>query len=205
MFSLLADLLFPKMCLRCGVLGKWLCGGCLDKLGDCRVKSEEIEGLRKLFYVHEYEEVSDLIKAVKYRYVKEVLVELMNNLVIDFSEVDYLVPVPLHRKRYNYRGFNQAEVIAGVLRSKTGIKIARIIERVRDTKRVAEIAGVENRRRELVDCFGAVDFDGRKALKGSRVCLVDDVYTTGATMAECVKVLKRDFQVLSVSGFVLAR
>jgi ComF family protein len=99
-----------------------------------------------------------------------------------------LLPVPLHPRRRRWRGFDQAELLCAGVAEALGMPIwTDALERVRDTQPQTEMSGAS--RRENVR--GA--FEARKTwrLEGCSVVLVDDVFTTGATLDECALVLKR--------------
>jgi competence protein ComFC len=100
---------------------------------------------------------------------------------------DALVPVPLHPHRLRQRGFNQAEILARRLSRLSGIELQtnRLIK-VRDAQPQTTLSG-ENRRSNLK---GAYSVRHGRLLSGKTVILVDDVFTTGATMGECSRVLK---------------
>jgi len=103
-----------------------------------------------------------------------------------------VIPVPLHRTKLRQRGFNQAELIASSamklgspgsrLRLCTGV-----LERKRDTASQIGLTG-HQRRENLRGAFGVAQ---PELVKGREVLVVDDVYTTGATVSECSKVLRR--------------
>jgi ComF family protein len=105
-----------------------------------------------------------------------------------------LVPVPLHRSRLRQRGFNQAELIARAamkVRSPEGRDRLHLcpgaLERKRET--ASQIGLTSHQRREnLRGAFGVAQ---PEAVKGREVLVVDDVYTTGATVSECARVLRR--------------
>ncbi len=100
---------------------------------------------------------------------------------------DCIVPVPLHWRRRWKRGFNQSELLAGVLARATGIKVRGALGRVQAT---ATQAGLSNsaRRRNVAQAFHC-----RRpgTVSGKRILLVDDVMTTGSTATACAGALKR--------------
>jgi ComF family protein len=101
------------------------------------------------------------------------------------ADADLIVPVPLHAKRLKQRGFNQALLLAKVF---PHVPIARqAVVRVRHTVPQVELKPRE--RRENVK--GAFAVPEPALVKGKHILLLDDVYTTGATVRECAKVLRR--------------
>jgi ComF family protein len=108
-----------------------------------------------------------------------------------------LVPVPLHPVREKKRGFNQAEIIARIVGKEWGLDISNLLVRTKDT-------GREERLKEMEGAFKTSPSIPLLNLGEGRVLLVDDVWTTGATMSECAKVL-RQAGVRQVWGWVLAR
>lgn len=104
------------------------------------------------------------------------------------AEADYLVPVPLHRWRLLRRRYNQAAVIAKALGRQIGIPfLADALERVRHTPSQGHL-DIKDRARNVHKAFAVKD-KHKDALRGKTVVLVDDVYTTGATVKECARVL----------------
>jgi len=103
--------------------------------------------------------------------------------------VTVLVPVPISVKRRRYRGFNQAELLAEGLAKELGIGYAKLIKRVRHTAPLSGLSPAE-RTRNLCDAFC---WNEKEALKWEElprtVALVDDIFTTGATMEACTGVL----------------
>ncbi len=101
---------------------------------------------------------------------------------------DLLVPVPLHTKRLRERGFNQALLLARVLEREWRVPLARAgMARVRWTEPQVRLSAAE-RERNVRGAFAVTD---PAAVAGKRVMLVDDVFTTGSTVNECARVLRR--------------
>ena len=94
-----------------------------------------------------------------------------------------VAPIPLHRSRLRERGFDQAALLARAAARRFGLPCADLLVRTRPTK--AQV-GLDRTRREA-NVRGA--FRARVAAPGARVCLVDDVLTTGATAADAARAL----------------
>lgn len=102
-----------------------------------------------------------------------------------------LVPVPLHRGRFQHRHFNQAEEIANALARHVGLPVVRALGRVRATEHQTALSRAE-RMENLRGAF-ALTRAGRHHLDrdSAGAILVDDVLTTGSTVNECAKTLRR--------------
>jgi len=107
----------------------------------------------------------------------------------DYQDAALIVPVPLSKKRFLERGFNQAAVLSKILAKQSGVKLDEqsLVRRIHtpmhrvgmDSK--ARAASVEN----------AFEMKRPKFVEGARVLLIDDVFTSGATVSNCAKVLKQ--------------
>jgi len=99
-----------------------------------------------------------------------------------------VVPVPLARKRLRWRGYNQAQIIAQKLGARWQIPVCLdVLSRIRETENQAWLSG--NERRENIKAAFACPSPSE--IKNKTIYLVDDVVTTGATMDECAKILKK--------------
>lgn len=104
----------------------------------------------------------------------------------DLKSFDMVIPVPLHIKRLRERGFNQSLLLARAVGKRHRITVDPFaLKRTRWTVPQVNLSGKERK----LNVKGA--FEVQKDVKGKRVLLVDDVYTTGATVRECSKVLKK--------------
>lgn len=102
------------------------------------------------------------------------------------NDIEFFVPVPLHWTRRLIRGYNQSLVLAKKLKCRTA-KISTELVRIRRTKAQPTMASPAARARNVAGAF-AVRRGHR--FEGAKICLVDDIKTTGATLNECAKTLK---------------
>ena len=132
-----------------------------------------------------------LVLSLKYygnTYMSRYIAQVMRDkLEFEQLSADYIIPVPLHKKRMRIRGFNQAEKIASYLSEYTNIPIIDCIKRNRNTKRLYALNKFQ-REKELKNAF-EVKEDSEEII-GKRIILVDDIFTTGTTVNEISKKLK---------------
>src|SRR3990167_7041568 len=211
-FSLL-DLLFPKRCVSCAAFGKYICNGCFSKIEFvekpiCPICQRQAIGgkthpkcagkfrLDGLAVACKYKgPIKFAIRKVKYKWVYDietVLVDLLASQIwkFDLPQNSALVPVPLHPKRKNWRGFNQAEILAKTLAKNFKVGYSDSLIRIRETKTQVGLTRDE-RDRNVGGAFAFNKKVAKKYIEGRNFILVDDVYTSGATMMEAAKVLKR--------------
>lgn len=101
--------------------------------------------------------------------------------------VDILIPVPLHKTRLRHRKYNQAALLCKELSKLTGVPVDYTsLKRHKNTKPQVECSG-SRRRNNVKNAFTVVSAD---KIKDKRVVIIDDIYTTGATLKECGFVLK---------------
>jgi ComF family protein len=113
---------------------------------------------------------------------------------------DLVVPMPIHWRKRWQRGFNQAELLAAPVARLYGIKTSGCLLRSRYTKAQASL-GQRQRLENLANSFAVRN---RAAIAGKRILLVDDVFTTGATLRAATAALKAA-GVSHVSALTLAR
>ncbi|MEX0849258.1 MAG: phosphoribosyltransferase family protein [Candidatus Dependentiae bacterium] len=119
-------------------------------------------------------------------------------------EIDYIIPIPLHWRRYAKRGYNQSAEIAKYLSKWSGAPIMHVLKRHKATPFQSQCSK-EERFENVQDVFNITLNDEQKvALKNKRLLLVDDVMTTGATLISAGKLL-RILQPAEINAVVLAR
>ena len=225
----LLDLVFPKTCLGCGRPGRYLCDNCLSKLkllkpvcpycerpsidGFTHAKCRKIYCLDGLTSIWDYEgAVKRAILALKYKYSTEVGKELSESFVSALKSQDssslppdssILIPIPIHWLRENVRGFNQSEEVGRVVAREMGWKFDdQLLVKTKQTPSQAELS-VEERKQNLRGVFALAPHDSLFIIPNS-IVLFDDVFTTGSTLKEAAKVLKRA-GVKKVWGLTIAR
>lgn len=196
-----------KKCLRkISIKKSFECIGCSKPtpLGATCYLCSRKHHIDQLLVVADYKNklVQKSLKAFKYRFIidiSEPLLILIKNYIkwlalvkkIDICVANpLLVPVPLHKKRLNWRGFNQADILARDLAETYKIELAAdILTRVNSSTPQADIKEKDLRLKNLEGVF---KFVGHNKIVGREVVLIDDVCTTGATLSECAKVLKQN-------------
>lgn len=120
--------------------------------------------------------------------MKSYIVEIMiDKLSIENINFDYILYVPLHKKRERKRGFNQSKIIANQLGKELGIEVLDILERSKNTRRLFELDEKE-RKQELKNVFKiSKDIEN---YTNKNILLIDDIFTTGSTVNEISKLLK---------------
>jgi len=101
--------------------------------------------------------------------------------------IDVVCPVPLHGARLRERGFNQSDLLAEAVAEGIGKPLRRLLVRTRPTLPQVDLPA-ESR---ATNVRGAFAPDLHEVIQGKRVLLIDDLFTTGATMAECARMLRR--------------
>jgi ComF family protein len=185
-----AKLIEPPFCQRCAlpftgaITDTFTCGYCarLEFRFDRAVSACRAEGV-----------VRDCIHRFKYdrelyfeRHLADWLIGAARRWV-DWTAVDAIVPVPLHPRKRRHREFNQAEVLARSLsRAMARPVMVGNLRRIKDTETQTRLGAAE-RAANLRGAFAVRDPAG---VAGRRLVLVDDVFTTGATLDGCAKVLR---------------
>ena len=228
------DFLFPKICVGCGKSGDYLCNSCfsqIQKLNDfcpyCRQysykgkthKSCEMRlGLDGVKVCWKYAgNMRKLLLKLKYNFsydIAEFLADKLNSELqtnSEFYKRAVFVPVPLHKGRERWRGFNQEEEVCRKLCELNNWRMEELLIRKKPTKTQARLKGQE-RKENVKDVFEInprIDSATSNVLRTAsssarflkiasfdtldyeRVIIFDDVWTSGSTIKECCKVLKK--------------
>lgn len=212
------DLAFPAACSGCGREGLPLCPVCLPAL-DARLRlpggtpiglpAEIPAPLLQLEWCAPFAgPVRDALHDLKYAGERRLAEPLGAAIARRWARVgigaQVIVPVPVHAERERHRGYDQAVLIAAVAAGRLGLPLARSLERGRATIAQFEL-GRDERAANVAGAFRLRAADpGARAVVGRWVLLVDDVVTTGATLASCATALRRA-GAAAVSAIAVAR
>ncbi len=160
------------------------------------------DGLVSFFDYRDDEKVANTLIKGKYSFLPEVY-EILGGLIAQKIRIDpafsyltsyitnsILIPIPLHSSRRRWRGFNQAEILCHSLAKQLGLPVVNALIRKKSTKTQKDLKK-EERLRNIQDAFTISPNFQAFNFKSTNVILVDDVTTTGATLREAAKVLKR--------------
>ena len=172
------------MCRRCG---KPLVSDVSTTCGEC-LEDEPAFSYARSFGLYEGV-LKKAISLLKFYGIKRLSKPLSDIIFhIEMPRVDAVIPVPLHEKRLRQREFNQSALLAKYLAESLGIAVLlNCLVKVRDTMpQVGLNSG--HRRKNIKRAF---DIKQRELIEGKNIMLVDDVVTTGATVRECSRILKK--------------
>jgi competence protein ComFC len=202
----LADMFYPEICVGCErrssdvlcracfealpLVGSPVCGRCGLPTAFATFVCEECKnvdfGFESASAPLKYDGVGkEIVHALKYRGYKKVVGKLATPLMLQAlgeGRFDVVVPVPLHPSRLRKRGFNQAELLARGVAERINATVSAKLKVVRSTRDQVELSAAQRR----ANVAGA--YRAGEPLRG-KVLLVDDVFTTGATMSACATTL----------------
>lgn len=195
-FKTLAKYLFPPKCTFCRrVIEKdGVCDRCKKTLPyRASWESKElpmfIDGVYSFFH---YEgDVRNAIIRYKFGGLSKYAIDFsvyLDKMITDTlgDKYDYISWVPLSKKRYKKRGYDQAKLLAEEVCNRLGMEATRTLEKIRDSAPQSRQADVSRRRANILGAYelSAVNVTGK------RIVLIDDVLTSGSTVSECARILK---------------
>ncbi len=188
------------LCENCKNSIEWLNGTVCKKCGDKILKGNEICDFCKekefafnsnLSYCYYCDASASIIKGLKYssrKYYAKYIAQIMALANNAFKDVDIITFVPITDKRRRGRGYNQSEEIANNLAKLVNIKAINLLVKTFDKKNQAKLSQ-DQRMKNLIGSFELAE-NATELIKDKNILIVDDVFTTGATLNECAKVIR---------------
>ena len=210
-FKTFLDIALPPVCYICGksCSSKYgLCEVCLEKIklcDECTSKNPFVEkGWSYCYYKDALRECIHLFKYKGYVGLVDIFRDIMSNVIQKneiHKSIGLIVSVPIYPTKKRERTYNHSEILARSLSKSFAIPVdAKNLKKIRWTQSQSEL-GREKRLKNVKDTFLILD---KGAFFEKCVLLVDDVYTTGATINECAKML-REAKASKVFSLTLAR
>jgi competence protein ComFC len=198
------DIVFPSRCLSCGRSGSELCLDCLQEAPQAERESAKWifplydyrhPTIKKSLWLLKYNGKRRLAKIFAKVLYEKILEELSELSVMENFIEPILIPIPLAKRRYRERGYNQAELIAKEIvkinnsRQEIRVQFANnILTKPKDTEHQARI---KDRGSRLKNLAGSFVVNNKEGIQKKNIILVDDILTTGSTLTEARKVLKQ--------------
>lgn len=193
------DLIFPPICGFCGKVDtKYICNNCIKTVNAISLNKIDYYSdkfFKNHLYIFKYEDIIRE-KIIKFKFENEAYLYRMfaeavlnNKENINFIEkYDYLIPVPIHKKRKKQRGYNQSELIARKINDEIkSIKLqTNIIIKYKNI--VPQSTLNQNGRKENIkNVYKVIN---KEKIKNKKILILDDIFTTGSTVNECSRILK---------------
>ena len=196
--NLILSLIYPDKCIFCqeliplGKKDRQICQNCWEKLEIYEGGKEENDHFA---FVFEYKDiVRNAIRRFKFKYHPEYAKRLADFMELklkslNITDYDYIIAVPIFRRKERKRGYNQAQLLADELSLRTRIKtVKKQLIRIKNTKPQSELDHIQR----ASNVKNAFKISNKGYFKDSKIIIIDDIYTTGSTVQSCIDVLKND-------------
>jgi len=209
----LINIIFPIKCPGCGIKDQVLCDGCLAK-----IELNSRETTENVIAIFDYRDplIKKIIWELKYhhkRYLGEKLGSVLHDSLIEnISELKIevpartvlVIPVPLSAEKLKKRGYNQSFYIAKGFCETSQDNFFELKDKIIFKKvETGPQAKISDRKKRLKNIQGVFDIKNKEEVKGRTIIVIDDVTTTGGTLGEIMKILKKS-GAKSVYGFTIA-
>ena len=204
------DVIFPKVCLECGKQGEqYICSSCLSKSKlNFKIVNIYNKDYKYLVYLEKYQDnIRHKILNFKFydeAYIGEYFIKflLKNKSLCEFlKKFDLIIPVPMYKLKKARRGYNQTELLADSLSKILNIECRKdILVKIKENKTQSKL----HEKERIKNVKNVFSVESQNNIFGKNIILVDDISTTGATIGECAKLLKK-VGAKTVCAFVISK
>ena len=210
LFTAILEIIFPEYCVSCGKQDTLLCQACYEKLEFSSFEFEhELRYINKVVTTCDYtNESRQLVATLKYKSVIKVAKIIAQTIYrsTNIPSTNYFVPIPITDRKQKQRGFNQTEEISKHLNKLTKIPSINLLYKTKPTRSQMEIKNKKERKTNIKNSFTINTKELAKIPNPTKttVTLVDDVVTTGSTINECARVLKK-YNFKTINALIFAK
>jgi competence protein ComFC len=195
------DIVFPLYCVNCAKAGSSLCTNCLAK---AHFNEKEVPNfiypiydfrdpiIRKGIWALKYKNKKDVANIFAKEIYTYILEELSDLKLLENFQNPLLIPIPISKTRLKERGYNQTLLLAKALvhlNNNQNFKLEEnILLKIKETLHQARL---KNKKARLENLLGTFEVINIEKIQNRNIILIDDVVTTGATLTEAKKVLRK--------------
>lgn len=209
MLEKIIDQVFPPYCGICGKMGKkWICSRCYRTIKE-KVKLKKIKITKNIIvnYLFLYQDIFRE-KILHYKFNEESYlyktfseIILKDKKICEFIEkFDYIVPVPMYIDNKKKRGYNQTELISKEISKSLNINYD---NKILIKNKMNKTQSLLNENERIENIKGVYSLRNPEKIKNKKILIFDDICTTGSTVKECYKIIKK--QTKEISILVLAK
>ena len=198
-FRAILNIVFPKNCLACKRHGYMICPKCLQEISP---PWEQLQPWIVSVFKYKNSNIRQAVWKLKYQgshaiaddlapYMYDELISMLEERLSIYEGRLILIPIPMTRKKLRDRGFNQSEILAQAIRNQNKELFTVNSSSLIKIKETTPQAKIKIRSKRLANMRGIFDIKNPSHVANQTIILIDDITTTGATLSEARKVLKK--------------
>ena len=207
-FKIIIGFIYPNICEICNRKinnENYICDECISNiLQKNSGKTRNSTGNYDIIYLAKYKDIKRYIINYKFnskKYIGKMFIKLfISRIDLLKLKFDYVISVPLSKEKKKIRGYNQSEYIAKKVAENYNKQFVDLLYKNRNNVNQSSL-GKEERKENIKGIFSLNKFV-KEDLENKNILLIDDVYTTGATIDECIKIIKEKINCNIIVGII---
>lgn len=209
MIEQIIETIFPISCGICGKLSnKYICPKCYYQIkNELKFEIVKEEKFKLYFIGHHENAIRKLLLKFKFSdsaYLANLFIEILcknNDFVQKIKQYDIIIPAPMHSENKKKRGYNQTELLAEEIERRLEIPcVSNVLVKDIQNKKQSQLG--EKERKENVK--NVYKLENEKLIYNKKILLLDDIFTTGSTVKECIKTINKT-KVKKIDALVIAK